>query len=60
MEIGSEDTVLATATADDYYYNDLITAKQLPFVCFIIVFFLSLQLDIRRFTLTEPTIFDIM
>ena len=39
MEIGSEDTVLATATADDYYYNDVTTAKQLPFVCLLIVFF---------------------
>lgn len=59
MEIGSEDTVLATAVADDYYYdNDLLTAEQLLFFCSFIVLFLSLQLGIKRFAIIEPTIFD--
>ena len=34
MEIGSEDTVLATVAPDDYYNdNDLVAAEQLPFAC---------------------------
>ena len=48
IEIGSKDTApLTTAASDDFYNdnNDLITAKQLLFICLFISFSYSLQLE---------------